>query len=94
MNITTSTQLGTFKQAVIKQTTFHSLSNTQSKKRNSYTISYKYNGEPCHGEILYFITDFIKSYAAIILPFTNDLSMLPTDGITMCKVPHAHIYQK
>ena len=91
MNITTSTQLGTFKRAVVKQTTFHSLSHTQSKKRNSYTVSYKYNGEPCHGEILYFITDFIESYA-IILPFTNYLSMLPTDGITMCKVPHIHIY--
>ena len=53
VKVTQSPQLGTFKRAMIKQTTFHSLSHTQSKRRNSYTVSYKYNGEPCHGEILY-----------------------------------------
>ena len=91
VKVTQSQQLGTFKRAMIKQTTFHSLSHTQSKRRNSYTVSYKYNGEPCHGEILYFVNNFIESYATIV-PFTNCISMLPTDNITMCKVPHIHIY--
>ena len=91
VKITRSQQLGIFKRATVKHTTFHSLSHTQSKRRNSYTVSYKYNGEPCHGEILYFVTDFTESYA-IIVPFANCISMLPADDITMCKVPHIHIY--
>lgn len=91
MRVTTSKQLGIFKRAMVKQGIFYSLSHTQSKKRNSYTISYKYNDEHFHGEILYFVADLTESYA-IITPFTNRISMLPTDDITMCKVPHIHIY--
>ena len=82
VKVTQCQQLGTFKRAIIKQTTFDSLSHTQSRRRNSYTVSYKCNGEPCHREILYFVTNF----TAIIVPFTNCISMLPTDIITLCKV--------
>ena len=88
MNITSSQQLGTFKRATVKQITFYSLSHTQAK---SYTVSYEHNSKFYHGEILYFVTDFFESYA-IVIPFINRLAILPTDDITMCKVPHLHIY--
>lgn len=85
-------EVGIFKRALVNQiTVIHSLSHTQPQKRNSYIVSYHHQGKFSHGEILYFVTDYSQGYA-VILSFTNPLLMLPSDSITMCPVPHIHIY--
>ena len=92
LHTTKCKEVGIFKRALVNQiTVIHSLSHTQPQKRNSYTVSYHHQGKFSHGEILYFVTDYSQGYA-VILPFTNPLLILPSDSITMCRVPHMHIY--
>ena len=69
----------------------HSRLYTLPKKRNTCTVSYPCNSCICHGEVLYFVTDYTETYA-IILPFMNPIKVLPDDEITNCEVPHIHVY--
>ena len=85
-----NTQIGVFNRVVVGHQTIHSVKYTRSKKRNNHTVTYNYNGIKCHGEILYYVTNY--SVFAIIRPFTNCLHLLPIDDITNCTVPHMHIY--
>ena len=91
MNITKSTRLGTFTRAAFGVQVIHSLEHTQTKKRNNYTVSYHHSNLPHFGEVLYFVTDFISIYA-LIMPFTDMLSIFPQDDITNCNIPHMHAY--
>lgn len=89
--LTDSTPIGMCKRASVGQQIIHSLQYTRSKKRNNYTISYTYGNMKFHGEILYFVTDFSELFA-IIRPFCDRLSLLPTDDITGCTVPHLYAF--
>ena len=71
----------------------HSLQYNKSKKRNNHTVSYHHKEKLCHGQILYFFTDYSQIFA-VISPFTEPFfDFLPKDGITSCTVPQMHIYK-
>ena len=89
--ITNSKKLATFNRAMVHGNIYHSLQHKQPKKRNSYTVTYDYNKNHFHGEILYFVTDFSQIFA-VIIPFVNEISVFPDDNITYCSVPHIHVY--
>ena len=91
LEVTKSTQLGTFSRAAIGSQVFHSLQRTQAKKRNSYTVAYQHNNESYCGEILYFVTNF-SSIFAVVAPFEDPQSVFPVDEITNFTVPHLRIY--
>ena len=55
---TKNKNLGIFSRLVVVLPTFHFVQHTQAKKRNSYTVSYKWHDEQHLGEILYFVTNF------------------------------------
>lgn len=93
LGVTKRMQLGIFNRAIKNNQTIHSIQHTQTKKRNSYTVSYSYEDERFYGEILYFVTDFSSIYA-IITPFTDSKSVFPTDKITSCSVPHIHVFAR
>ena len=54
-------------------------------------MSYNHGSKQFHGTILYYITDFMQIFAAVV-PFVSPLSVFPTDDITFCSVPHIHVY--
>ena len=86
-------QFGIFKRASNGTSIMHSLQYTQSKKRNNYTIAYHDEEKLCHGQILYYFTDYLQIYA-VIAPFTNLMTdLFPKDDITSCKVPQMHLYK-
>ena len=89
--VTKSKTLGRFNKAIIYGQTMHSLEHTQPKKKNSHTVSYNHGSKQFHGTILYYITDFMQIFAAVV-PFVSPLSVFPTDDITFCSVPHIHVY--
>ena len=89
--VTKSKKLAKFNRAMVYGNIYHSLEHKQPKKRNSYTVTYDYNNNHFHGEILYFVTEFSQIFA-IIVPFQNKVSIFPGDDITHCSVPHIHVY--
>jgi len=90
--ITNSKNLGTFSRLVVGLSTFHSVQHTQAKKRNSYTVSYKWHDEQHRGEILYFVTNF-QAVFAVVAPFVGlQQSVFPTDDISGCTIPHITVY--
>ena len=50
-----------------------------------------HNSQNCHGEVLYFVTDYADTFASIS-PFKNPIKVFPEDDITNCEVPHIHVY--
>ena len=91
LKVTKSAQLGIFSRAAIGSQVFHSLQQTQTKKRNNYTVSYHHDDEPCCGEIMYFVTDF-SSIFAVVAPFVDSQFVFPEDKITNCTLPHIHAF--
>ena len=91
MKVTSSKNLGLFKRISLSQLLIHSMQYTQLKKRNNYTIEYQYNHSSFHGEVLYFVTDYSQTFA-IVTPFTNQVSVFPSDEITNCTLPHISVY--
>ena len=89
--VTISKNLGIFKRILLNNSAVHSRLHTQPKKRNTYTVSYLHNSDHCHGEVLYFVTDYTETYA-IVVSFTNPIKLFPGDEITNCGVPHIHVY--
>lgn len=86
-----NTQIGVFNRVMVGHQIIHSVKYMRSKKRNNHTITYNYNGIKCHGEILYYVTNYSEIFA-IIRPFSNCLHLFPIDDITNCTIPHIHIY--
>jgi len=90
---TKSKELSTFKRTILnKSTVVHSLAHTKTRKRNTYTISYKHQRMHFHGEILYFVADRMTCYA-VIAPFSHPVFLLPKDEITMCTCQHIYMYK-
>ena len=56
-------QFGIFKRASDGTSIMHSLHYGRSNKRNSYTVSYHNKEKLCHGQILYYFTDYSQIFA-------------------------------
>ena len=71
----------------------HSLHYGQLIKRNNYNVSYHNDGKLCHGQIVYYFTDYSQIFA-VVASFTNVmLDFFPKDDITSCTVPQIHVYK-
>ena len=71
----------------------HSLHYGRPIKRNNYTVSYHKDRKLCHGQILYYFTDYSQIFA-VIAPFTNlMLDFFPKDDITKCTIPQIRVYK-
>lgn len=92
MKVTSSKNLGIFKKIALGKLVLHSLQYTRVKKRNNYTIKYQYSHISFHGEVLYFITDYLQTFA-IVAPFVTQMSVFPSDEITDCTLPHICVYR-
>lgn len=85
----------------IESCEIHSLLYQVPKKRNTYTICFRYADKIQHGEVLYFIhvqhtwtcTSKTSLVAAVRL-FTRPVKLLPVDTVTNCTTPHITVYNK
>lgn len=68
--VTSSKNLGVFKRISLGRLLLHSMQYAQLKKWNNYTIGYQYNHSPFHGEVLYYVTDYLQTFA-VVTPFIN-----------------------
>lgn len=73
--VTTSKNLGIFKRILLNNSPVHSCLYTFPKKE---THTYPCNPHFCHGEVLYFVTDYTETYvitAPFMIPLKSSLMM-------------------